>query len=50
MVRADISNPKTSVSKIIDLKRPVDECSDIEFSALQNAERQLCDTLNKLVH
>jgi len=32
-VFADISNPNTSVTKIIDLIRPVDEWAEIAFSA-----------------
>ena len=31
VVLADISNPNTSISKIIYLIRPVDECSEIAF-------------------
>ena len=44
-VFADISNPNTSTSKIIDLKRPFDECSEIAFSGRQNAENELCKSL-----
>ena len=50
MVFADISNPNTSVSKIIDLVRPVDEWSEISFSVCENAENEQCETLKKLVH
>jgi len=50
VVFADFSNPNISTSKIIDLKRPVDECSEIVFSALHNAEKEHCDLLKKLVH
>jgi len=50
VVFADTSNPKTSISKIIDLIRPVDECSEIANSAHQNAENEHCETLKKLVH
>jgi len=50
VVFAYISNPKTSMSKIIDLIRPVDEWSDIAFSASQNRENENCKTLKKLVH
>ena len=46
----DISNPNTSISKIIDLIRPVDERLEIAFSASQNAENEHCETLNKLLH
>jgi len=50
VVFADISNPNTSISNIIDLKRPVDECSEIAISARQNVENKHCETLKKLVH
>jgi hypothetical protein len=50
VVFADISNPNTIISKIIDLIRTVDEWSDIAFSASQNAENEHCETLKKLVH
>jgi len=50
VVFADISNPNTSISKIIDLIRPVDEWAEIAFSDRQNAENEHCETLNKLVH
>jgi len=39
-----ISNPNTSISKIIDLVRPVDEWSEIVFSGRQNAENEHCET------
>ena len=42
VVFADISNPNTSISKIIDLLRPVDEWSEIAFSAHQIAENKHC--------
>jgi hypothetical protein len=42
VVFEDISNPNTSISKIIDLIRPVDEWSEIAFSARQNAENEQC--------
>jgi len=45
----DISNPNTSISKIIDLIRPVDEWSDIAFSDCQNSEIEHWETLKKLV-
>jgi len=48
VVFADISNPKTSISIIIDLKRPIEEWSEIAFSARQNAENEHCETLKKL--
>jgi len=41
-VFADISNPKTSISKIIDLVRPGGEWSEIAFSGSQNAEYEHC--------
>jgi len=44
-VFADISNPNTSICKIIDLIRPVDECAEIGFSVRQNAENEHCETL-----
>jgi len=45
-----IYNPNTSISKIVELKRPVDECTEIEFSARQNTENEHCETLKKVVH
>ena len=45
VVFADISNPNTSISKIIDLIRPVDEWGEIAFSPRQNAENEHCETL-----
>jgi len=50
VVLADISNPNTSISKIIDLIRPDDECSEIAFSGRKNAENEHCETQKKLVH
>ena len=50
VVFADISNPNKSISKIIDLIRPVDEWGEIAFSGRQNAENEHCETLKKLVH
>jgi hypothetical protein len=50
MVIADISNPNTGISNIIDLIRPVVEWAEIEFSGRQNAENEHCETLKKLVH
>jgi len=50
VVFADISNPNTSISKIIHLIRTVDEWAEITFSARQNAENGHCVTLKKLVH
>ena len=50
MVIADITNPNTSLSKIIDLIRPVDEWSEIAFSDRQNAENEHFETLKKPVH
>ena len=38
VVFADISNPNTSISKIIDLIRPVDEWAVIAFLGRQNGE------------
>jgi len=50
VVFADISNPNTSISKIIDLIRPDEEWADIAFSARQNAKNEHCGTLKILVH
>jgi len=47
---ADISNPNTSIYKIIDIIRPVDKLAEIAFSARQNAENEHCETLKKQVH
>ena len=46
----DISNPKTSISKIIDLIRPDDEWAEIAFSGRQNDENEHYETLKELVH
>ena len=40
MVFADISNPNTSIPKIIELIRPVEELTEIAFSGRQNAENK----------
>jgi hypothetical protein len=50
MVFADISNPKTSISKITDLIRPVVDWAEIAFSGQQNAENEHCETFKELVH
>jgi len=50
VVFADISNPNTTTSKIIDLIIHVDEIPEIAFSAHQNAENEHCETLKKQVH
>jgi len=50
VVFKDISNPNTSILKIIVLIRPVDEWADIAFSGRQKAENEHCETLNKEVH
>jgi hypothetical protein len=50
VVFADISNPNTSISKIIDLIRPVDEWAEIAFLARQSSENEHCEKLKKLVH
>ena len=50
LVFAFISNPNRSISKIIDLIKPVDELAEIAFSGRQNAESEHCDTLKKLAH
>jgi len=49
-VFANISNPNTSIYKIIDLRRPFYEWAEIAFSARKNAENENCETLKKLVH
>jgi len=50
VVFADISNPNTNTSKIIDLLRPVDKRAEIAFSGRQNGVNENCETLKKLVH
>ena len=50
VVFADISNPNKSISKFIDLIRPVDEWAEIAFSARQSAENEDCETFKKLLH
>ena len=50
MVFADFSIPNTSISKIIDLIKPVDEWAEIAFSAHQNAENEECETLMTQIH
>jgi len=45
VVFADISNPNTSISKIIDLITPVNESAEIVILARQNAENEHCETL-----
>jgi len=50
VVFADISNPNTSNSKIIDLIRSDDEWAEIAFLARQNVENKHCETLKKQVH
>jgi len=50
VVFTDISNPNTSILKIIDLIRPVDEWAESAFSARQKSENEHFETLNKLVH
>jgi len=50
VVFPDISNPNTSISKIIDLIRNVDKWAEIIFSGRQNAENEHCETLKKLLH
>jgi hypothetical protein len=46
----DIYNPNTSISKIIDLIRPVDKWEEIAFSDRQNAQNEHCETLKIQVH
>jgi len=50
VVFADTSNRNISISKIIDLIRPVEEWAEIAFSGRENAENEHCGTINKLVH
>jgi len=50
VVFADISNPNTSISKIIDLIRTVYEWEEIAFSPRENAENELSNTLKKVVN
>jgi len=50
VVFADISFPKSCICKIIDLKTPVDEWAQFEFSARRNAENEHWKTLKKIVH
>jgi len=50
VVFAEISNPNTSISKIIDLISPDDEWAEIAFSGRQIAENEHCETLKKLVN
>ena len=49
MVFADISNTKTSKSKIIDSIRPVDEWAEIVLSCRQNAENEHWETIKEVV-
>jgi len=50
VVFTDIYNPYSSISKIIDLIRPVEEWAEIAFSTSQNAEIEHCETLKIFVH
>ena len=50
VVFADISYLNISISKIIDLIRPVEECAEMAFSGRQNTENEHCETLSKLIH
>jgi len=50
LVFADISNPNTSISKIIELIIPVDEWAEMAFSARKITENDHCETLKYLVH
>jgi len=50
VVFADFPNPNTSISKSIDLKRPVDAWAEIAFSGRQNDENEHCETLKKIMH
>ena len=46
----DIYNHNTSISKIIDIIRPVEEWAENEFSGRHNAENEHCETLKKQIH
>jgi len=50
VVLTDTSNPNTSILKIIDLIRPVDEYAEIALSARQNTENEHCETHKKIIH
>jgi len=50
VVFADISNSYTSLSKIINLIRPVDEWAEIAFSDRQIAENEHWETLKNVLH
>ena len=50
MAFVDISYPNTNISTIFDFTRPVDECSEIAFSARQIAQNIHCDKHQILVH
>ena len=50
VVFADITNPNTSTTKIIDSIKQVDGWAEIAFSDRQNEENEHCETLKKLVH
>ena len=50
VVFAFISNPNRSISKIIDLIRPVDELTEIAFQGRQKDETEHCETLKNLAH
>jgi len=45
VVFVDNWNPNTNTYTIVDFTRPVDECSEIAFSARQNAENEHCEKL-----
>jgi hypothetical protein len=47
VVFTDISNPNTSILKIIDLIKPVDEWAEITSTASQNAENEHYLTLQE---
>ena len=49
VVFADNSNRNISISKIIDLIRPIEEWAEIKFSSRQNAKSEHCETIKKLV-
>jgi len=43
-------SPNTSISRIIDLLRTVDEWAEIALSGRKKDENENCETLKKLVH
>ena len=50
VVFTDISSLNTIITKIIDLIKPFDDWAEIALSGRQNAEKEQCETLKKLLH